>query len=248
MSPRSWSASPTRRRQPPQWGHVKTSMANARCIKPAQLPPGERLFAGAPSGPVAGGRVEAVGLSAMRPYATTRSRHRARGANSPWQMSRLVSGRGVIAASRSKNSSGSKSSSRAPSDQRSSAQARRGRRSAAAAALARRADARHSGTNCSSPARSFADTHTLVCKSNPSNVRPAAATTYSTTCWILSASRPGGKSSRSVRKSDRHRRRGAVGIVQVVPLIGELVAEAERPVGADRRSRSRSPAGDSRSC
>jgi hypothetical protein len=92
-------------------------MANARCIRPAQLPARERLFAGAPSGPVAGGRVEAVGSSATRPYATTRSRHRARGANSPWQMSTLVSGRGVIAASRSKNSSGSKSSSRVPSDQ-----------------------------------------------------------------------------------------------------------------------------------
>ena len=37
---------------------------------------------------------------------TTRSRQRARGANTPWQMSRLVSGRGVIAAKRSRNSRG----------------------------------------------------------------------------------------------------------------------------------------------
>ena len=34
-----------------------------------------------------------------------RERQRARGANTPWQMSRLVSGRDVIAARRSRNSS-----------------------------------------------------------------------------------------------------------------------------------------------
>jgi len=74
-------------------------------------------FTPVPSGPAASGAVEAVGSGAIRPSATTRSRHRARGANTPWQMSRLVSGRGVIAAKRSKPSSGSNTSSRVPSCQ-----------------------------------------------------------------------------------------------------------------------------------
>ncbi|MBI2525126.1 MAG: ABC transporter permease subunit, partial [Candidatus Rokubacteria bacterium] len=42
----------------------------------------------------ASGTVEAVGSGTTRPYATTRSRHRARAANTPWQISRFVSGRG----------------------------------------------------------------------------------------------------------------------------------------------------------
>ena len=41
-----------------------------------------------------------------RPYAIIRSRQRARGATTPWQISRFVSGRGAIAARRSNNSSG----------------------------------------------------------------------------------------------------------------------------------------------
>ena len=52
-----------------------------------------------------------------RPYATTRVRQRARAASTPWQISRFVSGRGVIAAKRSNNSSGSNTSSRVPSCQ-----------------------------------------------------------------------------------------------------------------------------------
>jgi hypothetical protein len=79
------------------------------------------------------------------------------------QMRRSVSGRGVIAASRSRNSIGSKTNSLVPSCHL--PRARRGRRPAAAGAPARRADARRTG---SSTPRSFADTHTLVCKSKPS--------------------------------------------------------------------------------
>jgi len=52
-----------------------------------------------------------------RPYAIIRSRQRARGATTPWQISRFVSGRGAIAARRSNNSSGSNTSSRVPSCQ-----------------------------------------------------------------------------------------------------------------------------------
>ena len=88
-----------RRSRPPQYGHARTSIANARCIRAAQVQVrGVAGFTPVPSGPAASGAVEAVGSGAIRPYATTRSRHRARGANTPWQMSRLVSGRGVIAA------------------------------------------------------------------------------------------------------------------------------------------------------
>jgi hypothetical protein len=36
------------------------------------------------------------GSGTTRPYTTTRARQRARGANTPWQMSRLVSGRGAL--------------------------------------------------------------------------------------------------------------------------------------------------------
>ncbi len=57
-------------------------MANARCIRAAQLEARELLFTPVPSGPAASGSVEAVGAGAARPYATTRRRHRARGANS----------------------------------------------------------------------------------------------------------------------------------------------------------------------
>jgi len=79
-------------------------MANARCMRAAQARGVD--FTPASSGPAASGADEAVGSGSTRPYATTRSRHRAGGANTPWQMSRLVSGRGVIAAKRSRNSSG----------------------------------------------------------------------------------------------------------------------------------------------
>ncbi len=103
------------RSRPPQCGHARTSIANARCIKAAQLQAREPLFAFVPSEPPASGGVKAVGSAATRPYATTRARQRARAANSPWQISRFVSGRGVIAARRSSNSSGSNTSSRVPS-------------------------------------------------------------------------------------------------------------------------------------
>jgi 3-hydroxybutyryl-CoA dehydrogenase len=109
------------RSRPPQLGHARTSIANARCMRAARLQPREPLFAFVPSDvlcePGASGGVEAVGSGATRPYATTRSRQRARAANRPWQISRFVSGRGVIAARRSNNSSGSNTSSRVPSCQ-----------------------------------------------------------------------------------------------------------------------------------
>ena len=73
-------------------------MANARCMRAAQVQARGVDFTPASSGPAASGADGAVGPGSTRPYATTRSRHRARGANTPWQMSRLVSGRGVIAA------------------------------------------------------------------------------------------------------------------------------------------------------
>ena len=96
-----------RRSRPPQCGHARTSSANARCMSAAQLQAREPLLAFTPSAPAASGAVEAVGSGATRPYATTRSRRLARGANRPWQISRFVSGRGVIAANRSNSSSGS---------------------------------------------------------------------------------------------------------------------------------------------
>ena len=109
----SWIVAISRRR-PPQCPHASTSIASARCISAAQLPDRSRLCAlpwsGASTGAVA------CGLSARRrPYATTSCRHRAWGANRPWPMSRFVSDRGVIAANRSRNSTGSNSSSRVPS-------------------------------------------------------------------------------------------------------------------------------------
>jgi len=52
-------------------------MANARCMSAAQLQAREPLFTFVPSEPAACG-VKAVGLGATRPYATTRSRQRAR--------------------------------------------------------------------------------------------------------------------------------------------------------------------------
>jgi len=100
---------------PPQCGHARTSIANARCIKAAQLQARELLFAFTPSAPATSGGGNAVGSGATRPYATTRARQRARAASTPRQISRFVSGRGVIAARRSNNSSGSNTSSRVPS-------------------------------------------------------------------------------------------------------------------------------------
>jgi hypothetical protein len=102
------------RSRPPQCGHARTSIANARCMRAAQLQARQPLFTFVPSEPAACG-VKVVGSGATRPYATTRSRQRARAANTPWQISRFVSGRGGIAARRSNNSSGSNTSSRVPS-------------------------------------------------------------------------------------------------------------------------------------
>jgi hypothetical protein len=102
MTAGSWIVAISRR-QPPQSGHASTSMAKARCMRRAQLQdPAVRA-------PLARSRAAAGtstacdprgGSDATRPYVTTRRRQRARGANSPSQMSRFVSGRGVIAASR----------------------------------------------------------------------------------------------------------------------------------------------------
>ncbi len=64
------------RSRPPQCGHARTSIANARCMRAAQLQAREPLFASTPSAPAASGA--AVGSDAPRPYATTRSRQRAR--------------------------------------------------------------------------------------------------------------------------------------------------------------------------
>jgi hypothetical protein len=81
-----------RRSRPPQCGHARTSMANARCMRAAQVRARGVGFPPVPARPAASGGVEAVGSDATRPYTTTRARHRARGANTPWQMSRLLSG------------------------------------------------------------------------------------------------------------------------------------------------------------
>jgi Protein of unknown function (DUF3047) len=95
-------------------------------------------------------------------------RQRAHGANTPWQMRRLVSGRGVIAAKRSRNSSGSNTNSRVPSCHAVFS---------SSAMLPSRRSRRHPCANGgrktwrasrSSPARSCADTHTLACRSKPS--------------------------------------------------------------------------------
>src|SRR5882672_9371610 len=85
------------------------------------------------------------------PYATTRSRHRARGANTPWQMSRLFP---AWASSPPTVPGIPAARTPAPACRRatpSSARARRGRRSAAAGAPAQRADAIHSGTDAPAP-------------------------------------------------------------------------------------------------
>jgi len=71
------------RSRPPQCGHARTSIENARCIKAAQLQAREPLFAFAPSAPATSGGGKAVGSDATRPYATTRARQRARAANTP---------------------------------------------------------------------------------------------------------------------------------------------------------------------
>ena len=52
-------------------------MANARCIKAAQLQGRGGLFTPVPSRPGTIGGAEAVSAGATRPYATTRSRQRA---------------------------------------------------------------------------------------------------------------------------------------------------------------------------
>ena len=53
-------------------------MPNARCIRAAQVQVRGLLFTPVPSGPAASGGAKAVGPGATRPYATTRSRQRAR--------------------------------------------------------------------------------------------------------------------------------------------------------------------------
>ncbi|MDO8477466.1 MAG: hypothetical protein Q7W02_14960 [Candidatus Rokubacteria bacterium] len=53
-------------------------MANARCIRAAQLQARERVFTPVPSGFAASGATVDPGAGAARPYATTRARHRAR--------------------------------------------------------------------------------------------------------------------------------------------------------------------------
>jgi hypothetical protein len=55
-------------------------MANARCMRAAQVQARGVGFTPASSGPAADGAAEAVGSGSTRLYATTRSRHRARGA------------------------------------------------------------------------------------------------------------------------------------------------------------------------
>ena len=53
-------------------------MANARCINAAQVQPRRGLFPPVPSEPATIGAADAVGSGTTRPYATTRSRQRAR--------------------------------------------------------------------------------------------------------------------------------------------------------------------------
>ena len=67
-----------RRSRPPQCGHARTSIANARCMRAAQLQARGLLFALAPSAPAASGGAKAVGSGATRPYVTTRARQLAR--------------------------------------------------------------------------------------------------------------------------------------------------------------------------
>jgi hypothetical protein len=83
----------------PTLGTGQNIHAERRCINAAQVQAGAVDGTPASRGPAAGG-----GAGSTRPYTTTRARRRARGANRPWQISRLVSGRGVIAANRSRNS------------------------------------------------------------------------------------------------------------------------------------------------
>jgi hypothetical protein len=66
-----------RRSRPPQWTHARTSIANARCMRAAQVQARGVGFTPVPSGPGVSGAVEAAGSAATRPYATTRSRQRA---------------------------------------------------------------------------------------------------------------------------------------------------------------------------
>ena len=67
-----------RRSRPPQWTHARTSIANARCIRAAQLQARGLHFTRVPSRPAAGGATVGPGSGLTRPYTTTRSRHRAR--------------------------------------------------------------------------------------------------------------------------------------------------------------------------
>ena len=67
-----------RRSRPPQRGHARTSMANARCMRAAQVQARGVGFTPASSGPAARGAAEAVGSGSTRPYTTTRAHHRAR--------------------------------------------------------------------------------------------------------------------------------------------------------------------------
>ena len=103
------------RSRPPQCEHARTSIANARCMRAAQLQAREPLFTRTPSGACDQRRRRDRGLGRHASVRDHAPRQRARGASTPWQISRLVSGRGVIAAKRSNNSSGSNTSSRVPS-------------------------------------------------------------------------------------------------------------------------------------
>jgi hypothetical protein len=102
---------------PPHWGHATTSMPKTLCMRAAQVQARGVNFTPASPRPAARSAVEPVGSGPNLPYTITRPRYRAHGANTPWQMSKLVPARGVAAASRSRNSSGSNTSSRVPSCQ-----------------------------------------------------------------------------------------------------------------------------------
>lgn len=93
---------------------------------------------------------------------------RPRGANAPWQTSRLMRGRGMTAASFSRNSDGSKHSARVPSRhgrRRRSTTLPPGVTSVASWATGERKMYRH---NCSSRSSSPARPATLACRSKPS--------------------------------------------------------------------------------
>ena len=117
MAAGSWMVA-TRRMRPPQFGQASTSIAKARCMRAAQLQYRGVVFVAVPSRRASRGAArpaDAVGSGTSRPYATTDRRERACGASTPWLMSRLTSGRGVMAARRSNNSSGSNTNCLVPS-------------------------------------------------------------------------------------------------------------------------------------